>query len=71
MWFKNKNIRIMNENMICAKQTWKQIFNMLTHANMNMKRTWEDYSARLCLKLMLNILKETKDPTFNYTFLRT
>jgi hypothetical protein len=28
--------------------------------NMNMKRTWRGYVARLCLKLMVNKLKEMK-----------
>ncbi len=36
---------------------------MLTYANMNMKRTRQGYDARLCLKLVLNILKEIKGPT--------
>ncbi len=33
---------------------------MLTYANMNMKRTCQGYGARLCLKLMLNKLKEMR-----------
>jgi len=53
MWFKNKNMR-------CAKQMWKHIFIMQTYANMNMKRIWQGYGARLCLRLMLNKLKEMK-----------
>jgi len=57
--------------MRCVKQTWKQIFIMLTYANMNMKRTWQGYGARLCLKLMLNRLKEMKGPTPMYTPLGT
>jgi hypothetical protein len=54
-------------NTICAKQTWKQIFIMLTYANMNMKRTWQGYDARLCLKVVLNIMKKMKGTTFIYT----
>jgi hypothetical protein len=50
-----------------ARQTWKHIFNMLTYANINMKKTWQDYGARLCLRLMLNKLKEMKGLTFIYT----
>jgi hypothetical protein len=44
---------------------------MLTYANMNMKRTWQGYGARLCLNLMLNRLKEMKGPTPIYTPLGT
>jgi hypothetical protein len=50
--------------MKCAKQMWKHIFMMLTYANMNMKRTWQGYGARSCLKLMLNKSKEMKGFTF-------
>ncbi len=39
---------------------WKWIFIMLAIANMNMKRTWQGYGVKLCLKLILNILKEMK-----------
>jgi hypothetical protein len=35
---------------------------MLTYANMNMKRTRQSYGARLCIRLMLNKLKEMKGP---------
>ncbi len=35
----NKNIKTKNQNMICARQMWKQIFIMLTYANMNMTIT--------------------------------
>ncbi len=48
--------------MKCAKQAWKYIFIMPTCANMNMKRTWQGYDARSCLKLLLNKLKEMKGP---------
>jgi len=37
---------------------------------MNMKRTWQGYGARLCLKLMLNKLKEMKGPTSIFIPLR-
>jgi len=30
------------------------------YVNMNMKRTWQNYGARWCLKLVLNKLKEMK-----------
>jgi hypothetical protein len=50
---------------------WKQIFIMLTYVNMNMKRTWQGYGARSCLKLMLNRLKEMKGLTFIYIPLGT
>ncbi len=39
MPFKNKNTTILKNNTKCAKQMWKQIFIMLTYANMKMKRT--------------------------------
>jgi hypothetical protein len=44
---------------------------MLTYANMNMEKTWQGYGARLCLKLMLNKLKEMKGPILIYTPLET
>jgi hypothetical protein len=71
MQFKNKNTNTKNNNTICAKKMWKQVFIMLTYVNMNMKITWQGYGARLCLRLMLNKLKEMKDLTFIYTFLGT
>jgi len=57
--------------MICAKPTWKQIFIMVTYVNMNMKKTWQGYGVRSCLRLVLNKLKEMKGFTFIYTSLRT
>jgi hypothetical protein len=42
---------------------------MPTYANMNMERTQQSYSARSCLRLMLNKLKEMKGPTPIYTAL--
>jgi len=71
MWFKNKNIKIKNNNMRCAKQMWKWVFIMLTYVNMNMKRTWQGYGVRLCLKLMLNKLKEMRGLISIYTLLGT
>jgi hypothetical protein len=71
MRFKNKNIKIKNKNTRCARSKWKQIFIMLTYVNMNMKITWQGYGPKLCLKLMLNRLKEMKGPTSIYTRLRT
>jgi hypothetical protein len=50
-----------------CKTTWKQIFIVLTYANMNMKITWQSYGARSCLRLVLNRLKKMKDVTFIYT----
>jgi hypothetical protein len=67
MWFKNQNTRTKNKNTRCVKQTWKQIFIMLTYANVNMKRIWQGYGARSCVGLMLNILKEMKAPIPIYT----
>jgi hypothetical protein len=67
MWFKNKNTITKNKDMRCVKQMWKQIFIMLTFANMNMKKTWQGYGARLCLRLVLNRLKEMKGFTFIYS----
>jgi hypothetical protein len=67
MWLKNKNTKTTNKNTRCARQMWKWIFNMLTYANMIMKRTWQSYDARLCLIMMLDILKEMKGPTSVYT----
>jgi hypothetical protein len=67
MWLKN-NKKTKNTNTKCARQMWKWIFIMLTYVNMNMKRTWQGYGVRLCLKLVLNRLKEMRDPTYLYPF---
>jgi len=56
--FKNKITITKNKNMRRARQMWKHIFIMLTYANINMKKTWQGFVVRLCLKLMLNKLKE-------------
>jgi hypothetical protein len=40
---------------------------MLIYANKNMKKTWQGYVVRLCLRLMLNKLKEMKGPISIYT----
>jgi hypothetical protein len=66
----NKNTRIKNKNMRCVRQMWKQIFIMLTYANMNKERTWQGYGVRLCLKMVLNKLKEMKGPTPLGTYLK-
>jgi hypothetical protein len=50
---------------------WERNFIMLTYANMNMKRTSQDYSAKSRLRLVLNKLKEMKGLTFIYTLLGT
>jgi len=44
---------------------------MLTYANVNMKKTWQDHGARLCLRLMLNKLKEMRVCIRIYTLLGT
>ncbi len=44
---------------------------MLTYVNMNMKRTWQGYGARSCLKLVLNKLKKMGGLTSIYTPLGT
>jgi hypothetical protein len=71
MWLKNKNTKTKNKNTRCVKQIWKQIFIVLINANMNMKRIWQGYGVRLCLKLVLNRLKDMRGPTFIYTPLGT
>jgi len=50
---------------------WEQNFIILTYANMNMKKTSQDYGAKSCLKLVLNKLKEMRGPTLIYTPLET
>jgi hypothetical protein len=55
--------------MRCVKKKWKQIFIVLTYANMNMKIIRQGYVVRSSLKLILNILKEMKGPTSIYTLL--
>jgi hypothetical protein len=71
MWFKNKNTRTKNKNMRCARSMWKHIFIMLTYANMNMKRTWQNYDVKSCIRLMLNKLKDMKGLICIYTPLGT
>jgi hypothetical protein len=41
------------------------------YTNMNMKKTWQGYDVRSCLKMVLNKLKEMKGPTFIYIPLET
>jgi hypothetical protein len=67
MLLTNKNTRTNNKNMRCAKPMWKHIFIMLTYTKMNMKKTWQGYGVTSCLRLMLDIMKEMKGPTFTYT----
>jgi hypothetical protein len=57
---------LKQEHEMC-KITLKKSLIVLTYINMNMKWTWQGYGARLCLKLMLNKLKEMRGPTFIYT----
>jgi len=57
--------------MICVRQMYKWIFIILTYANMNMKRLWQGHGARLCLRLMLNRVKEMKGGALIYTPLGT
>jgi len=57
--------------MRCARPTWKQNFIMLKYVNMNMKRTWQGYGVKSCLRLVLNRLKELRGPTSIYTPLGT
>jgi hypothetical protein len=38
---------------------------------MNMEKTWQGYDARLCLRVLLNKLKEMKGPTSIYAPLET
>jgi hypothetical protein len=40
---------------------------MLTYLIMNMKRTWQGYGARSCLRLMLNKQNEMRGPIYIYT----
>jgi hypothetical protein len=54
-----------------VRQMWKHIFIMLTYANMNMQKIWQGYGVRLCLKLVLNKLKEMKGPISIYSLLGT
>jgi hypothetical protein len=49
---------------------WKW-FIMLTYVNMNMKKTWQGYGARSCLRLVLSRLKEMKGPNPIYIPLGT
>jgi hypothetical protein len=56
--------RTWDENM-------KSIFIMQTYANMNIKKTWQGYGARSCLRLMLNRLKEMRVLISIYTPLGT
>jgi endonuclease I len=64
MWFKNKNIRTSNKNTRYVKPMWKHIIIMLTYTNM--KRTWQSYGVKSCLRLMLNKLKKMRSFTSIY-----
>jgi hypothetical protein len=44
---------------------------MLTCVNMNMKKTWQGYDVRSCLRMVLNRWKEKKGPIPIYTPLGT
>jgi len=57
--------------MKCVRQMWRQIFIILTYANMNMKKTWQGYDIKLCLRLVLNMLKEMRGHTSIFTPLGT
>jgi hypothetical protein len=50
MQFKNKNIRIKNKNMRCARQMWKRIFIMLTYTNMNIKKNMIRLWCKIVIK---------------------
>jgi hypothetical protein len=54
-----------------CKTNVKTNFIMLTYINMNMKKTWEGYGARLCLRFVLNKLKEMMGFIFIYAHLGT
>jgi hypothetical protein len=41
---------------------------MLTYANMDMKKTFQGYGAKLCLRLVSNRLKEMKGLFFHISF---
>jgi hypothetical protein len=71
VWLKNKNIITKNKKMKCARLMWKHISIILIYANMNMKITWQGYGVRLCLKMVLNKLKEMKGSISIYTHLGT
>jgi hypothetical protein len=53
----NKNTKVKNKNIKCAKQKQRQIFIMLKYENLNMKRPKQGYGSRSYLKMVLNILK--------------
>jgi hypothetical protein len=59
------------EHKMCKTNMKTKYLLCLTYANMNMKRTWQGYGVRSCLKLVLNILKEMRGPTFICTLLQT
>jgi hypothetical protein len=44
---------------------------MSMYPNMNMKRTWQGYGAKSCLRFVLNKGKEMKGPNPIYTPLGT
>ncbi len=71
VWLKNKNTITKNQNMRCARPMWKQISIILTYVNMNMKRTWQGYGVRSCLRVVWNKLKEMKKIISIYTPLGT
>jgi hypothetical protein len=70
MRFKNKNTIIKNKNTRCEKKMWIYYY-YIKFTNMNMKKTWQGYGAKLCLRLMLKKLKEMRGSTFIYTHVGT
>jgi hypothetical protein len=46
------------------RQMWKQIYIMLTYANMNMKKTWQGYGAKIMLKFNVKYIKGNERPYF-------
>ncbi len=67
---KMKTQELKTKTQMC-KTNVKTKFIMLTYVNMNMKKTWEGYSARLCLRFVLNKLKKMMGFILIYAHLGT
>jgi len=50
------------------KETWKWIFIMLTYANMNVKKIWQDYGARLWAESMIKYTTKVVMNSYSHIF---
>jgi hypothetical protein len=64
----HKNYKQEHEMCKISMKTYLYYVNICKHEH---EKTWQGYNVKSCLRLMLNILNEMKNPTFIYTPLVT